>query len=282
MLIPPAKLYPISEFDLIFDPKKYFEHYYGAKRPDEFEKESWPFLIKTLLEIFGGEKKRRSNKRMLQIGMASSGILLPVLTEQYFDEFHLADSCEKVRREIDGFLNDNHSDCFDWKFILEEINRRTNITARTLDSVKRKIKRILDFDVIGDAWVNNGWPSSPVVDRIPYDVVATLFHLESRVENLPSYFEAVKNAADHLKSDADGGGGFYLQGGMLNQSYYDAGDNKYLLSLPVSKQQILDSLDSAGIEVLSWNDFEVPYCNASRTSTSPGASMYLCHGVKRS
>uniref|UniRef100_A0A915L8A3 Uncharacterized protein n=1 Tax=Romanomermis culicivorax TaxID=13658 RepID=A0A915L8A3_ROMCU len=37
-------------------------------------------------------------------------------------------------------------------------------------------------------------------------------------------------------------------------------------------------MDAAGIEVLSWNDFEVPYCNASRTSTSPGASMYLCHG----
>uniref|UniRef100_A0A915ID22 Uncharacterized protein n=1 Tax=Romanomermis culicivorax TaxID=13658 RepID=A0A915ID22_ROMCU len=211
MLIPPAKLYPLSEFDLLFDPKKYFEHYYGAKRPDEFEKESWPFLIKTLNEIIRDEFHKEKNRNFTKKKTAKKNLL----TEQYFGEFHLADSCEKVRREIDGFLN-NHPDSFDWKFVLEEINRRTDITDRTLDSVKRKIKRILDFDVIGDAWINNGWPSSPVVDKIPYDVVATLFHVESRVENLTAYFEA---------------------GGMMNQSYYDAGGNKYFLSLPVTKQQ---------------------------------------------
>jgi len=52
MLIPPPVLHDFADFEKYFDPENYLNHYFGEKRPDEFEKESTPFLVKTLNEAF--------------------------------------------------------------------------------------------------------------------------------------------------------------------------------------------------------------------------------------
>lgn len=311
MLTPPPKLRNYQDLEEYFDPARYFRHYYGEKRPDEFEKESLPFLIKTLRAILENQYYRSNvNERnlddnfmisdtndensvtgrrsLLQIGLASSGLFFAILAEKYFNEFYFLENLEKVTTEIDKWSKDycpstssssKSDDCcyFDWdpyvtKLRLEGIALPEDI----LSSVKNKIKEVIAIDVTGRQNSSLMQQQQTTPPAKLFDAVSSMFHIESRVDNLANYFEAVQNISNFLKP-----GGIYFQAGMLNQSYYDTGENIYFKSLPVKKQQIFDALFAAGIEIENWNDFEVPYCNASRTTTSPGASMYVCKGVKR-
>lgn len=107
------------------------------------------------------------------------------------------------------------------------------------------------------------------------DAVSCMLCLERVCETYAEYQEASKRVINLVKPS-----GYYIQAGMLNQSYYDAG-GIYFRTLSTTRQQVVDTLDINGVDIRGYHDFEVPYCGATRTTTSPGTIFYICYGVKR-
>lgn len=105
--------------------------------------------------------------------------------------------------------------------------------------------------------------------------MACMATLEAACETYSEYQDASKRVINLVKPN-----GYYIQSGYLNQSYYDAGAY-FFRTLSTTRQQVVDALDINGIDIQGWFDFEVPYCGATRTTTSPGTLFYICYGVKR-
>lgn len=107
------------------------------------------------------------------------------------------------------------------------------------------------------------------------DAVSCMFCLESASENYKQFQTAMRNVVDIIKPN-----GFLILGGMLNNYYYDAGGYAFR-DLPLTKQQVLDTLDVTGIELEEWCEFQTPFCETNHPRSSLNAIHYVCYGRKR-
>lgn len=107
------------------------------------------------------------------------------------------------------------------------------------------------------------------------DAVSCMFCLESAADNYKQFQSCTRNISDLIKPN-----GYIILGGMLNNYYYDAGGCAFR-DLPLTKQQILDSLDLSGIELEEWFEFQTPICETNHPRSSLNASHYVCYGKKR-
>lgn len=140
MLDPPSKLYSSADHETNFIPRKYLEKYYSQARPDEFEKETIPFQLKTFYHLFYEILKQKISpeSRLLEIG-AGPSINLCLFSSNVFREIYLADYLEGNRKELMQWLN-YEPDAFDWKPYINYIREKNiPIDDNILEQVHEKV-----------------------------------------------------------------------------------------------------------------------------------------------
>ena len=88
-----------------------------------------------------------------------------------------------------------------------------------------------------------------------FDLMTSCLTLEAACKDLPAYNKAIADITAYLKP-----GGYFILSGVLDQSKYTVRD-KLFFSLPHSKDDITNALETAGYENIEWyaHKIEVKY-----------------------
>lgn len=140
MLDPPSKLYCSVDYGTNFDARKYLEKYFTDVRPDEFEKETIPFTLKTFYHIFYEIFKHTisPDSRLLDIGSGPS-IMPSLFASNVFREIYLSDSLPTNRNELTKWLH-YENDAFDWKPYINYMREKNiSLNDNVLEQVHEKV-----------------------------------------------------------------------------------------------------------------------------------------------
>ena len=211
----------------------YLAEYYGSVD------ETHCFALKSLHRFYNTYQPPVGGAKVLDFGggPALSHLIsaAPKCKEVVFAEF--ADDC---REQINLWLKKDPS-AFDWRpffsYVVCTLEGGTEKDMEEREETLRSIfKAVIPCDV---------FKPQPLEDTGPYDVIFCGFCLEYVCPSKDSYRESVAKLARLLKP----GGTLFMRVGENSQSFTHRG--KMVKSLPVSRQLTCESLESAGLSLVT-------------------------------
>ncbi|KAE9546691.1 hypothetical protein FO519_010097, partial [Halicephalobus sp. NKZ332] len=112
---------------------------------------------------------------------------------------------------------------------------------------RKKMRAVLEVDVQKEPVVQDVYYKSPTCNQIPeqFDVVATIFCLQSSGETAEQYARAVKSAVSLIKP-----GGFLLQAEVPHISEYSTGHRRFGCRY-VTEDEVLQCLKAAQLIIIA-------------------------------
>lgn len=232
-LPPNVKLYTRDEYGKCFDTSSYLKEFYS-----QFNAEPAMQVVLQLLPNFAYRLPK--GRRLLDVGSGPT-VHVALCFREKMDEIYLSDFAQESRDEIRRWLK-NDTNRFDWtpvtKFIALMEGRHEEwykIVPKIEDESRKKVKGVLACNVFNSAVIRMNKPN--------FDVVTTFFCLEAACANVKEYKRAVTNIVNLLKP-----GGYFIMGGLLNQSWYKTG-GKCFKCVRLTEEDLFSALRDSSIDV---------------------------------
>ncbi|XP_013388507.1 indolethylamine N-methyltransferase-like [Lingula anatina] len=249
-----------NDYDSVFDPNAYLTLYYSDV--EGYKAGLLQFRLKTLHEIFSTGRASVKEKKLEMLILTASKIkgtrLLDIGTgpcihsvisaSKWFDEITLTDFADVNRRALKKWWLEEDG-AWNWdpffKYVAK-LDGNEGKWEKYREKLRKKIKDVLVCDVHK---VN---PISPhKAGRYMYDAITSCQCLEVASADTEAYKQAIKNVVSFLKVN-----GYFVLIGNLNDRLYHVGQETFFC-LPLEKETVEEALEQAGLENITWCQYDV-------------------------
>jgi len=224
-------IYTRDHFATEFDTNAYLTDFYTKIDDPAMQ------LVLTFLPSIVARLPHR--KRLLDFG-AGPTVHVAACFRNNVDEVYLADFLPQNREELKKWKNKESN--FDWtaalRLLLSREGKDWSLAKSTEEDARNKVKDIFYCNCFENPSVK-----CPSELRGKFDVVTSFFTLEYCSNTLDEYRTAVKNVVDQVIP-----GGYYIMGGILEETWCSFGGRKFTC-LYTTKDFVIDCLRQASLEV---------------------------------
>uniref|UniRef100_A0A914W3V5 Uncharacterized protein n=1 Tax=Plectus sambesii TaxID=2011161 RepID=A0A914W3V5_9BILA len=233
-----------DDYIRLFNPNAYLDHFYSNEATKDGTRLSL-FALPVFARVIYHESPPGERLTLLDVG-AGPTIYVALSFRETVEKIWLSDYVERNLHELRDWASKKST--FDWSGVIHSVARSEGSlpvdrqkTELMQEETRRKVNAggVLHCDVHQPAVLTDRG-TAPAT----YDVVVSIFCLESACDNFESYCRAMRNIVSLVKP-----GGRFILGSVIEDHYYQFGRCNRFELLYLTEEEIMSALDQAGIDV---------------------------------
>ncbi|VDM45158.1 unnamed protein product [Toxocara canis] len=244
------KIFFPEHYETKFDPYAYLTHYYSRKALDDGTRLSL-FALPTFARIIEREMREDERQSLIDIG-AGPTVYTAICFRDVVKRVCLTDFLQKNLDILNDWLDRKRT--FDWSPLIRIVCRMEGeclVNGDEVHDIEEQARSLVTAGGIYHADVT----TSPCCqrERLPiqqFDILVSVFCLESACTNYESYCQAMANMLELLRP-----GGRLIIGSVLDEDRYVSGKSTVFSLLALSEEEIRLAAEKNDIDMQSARKF---------------------------